>query len=93
MEKMMADFVRSGYDQEELKLIERRAREQLNTEKIPDDRDVLTFPIFYFQDINTFRKIIKEAEPDLTTIIGDTKVIFAVKKNPSIGNFNFFQYY
>ena len=86
MEKMMADFVRSGYDQEELKLIERRAREQLNTEKIPDDRDVLTFPIFYFQDINTFRKIIKEAEPDLTTIIGDTKVIFAVKKNPSIGN-------
>ena len=54
MEKMTADFVRSGYNREELKKIERRAREQLNTEKTQDDRDTLTFPLFHFKDIDAF---------------------------------------
>ena len=69
-----------------MKKIERRAREQLNTEKAQDDRDTLTFPLFHFKDIDAFKKIIKDAETDLLTIIGNTKIVMAVKKNPSIGN-------
>ena len=86
MEKMKADFIRSGYKKEELELIEKRAREQSNTEKTTDDRDTITFPLFHFNDLNTFRKIIKDAETDLNGIIGDTKIVLAIKKNPSIGN-------
>ena len=37
MEKMAADFIGGGYNQDELKKIERRAREQLNTKKTQDD--------------------------------------------------------
>ena len=86
MVKMKADFIRSGYKKEELDLIEQRARQQMNAEKVTDDRDALTFPLFHFHDLSTFRKIIKDAEPDLNSIIGNTKIVLAIKKNPSIGN-------
>ena len=36
--------------------------------------------------MNSFKQILKDCETDLKSIIGDTKIIMAVKKNPSIGN-------
>ena len=86
MEKMKQDFVRSGYKVAELTSIERRAREKLTEERNHEEKDILTFPIFFFNDIKSFKKILKDAEADIHTLIGDTKIMMAVKKNPSIGN-------
>ena len=33
-----------------------------------------------------FRNILKVSETDIQTLIGDTKIVMAVKRNPSIGN-------
>ena len=86
MEKLIKDFETSGYDREELKKIEQRAQEQVNNRRTTEEQDVITFPLFYFEQINDLKQILKDSTTDLKLIIGDTKIILAVKKNPSIGN-------
>ena len=86
MEKMIKDFERSGYRREELKKIEEKARQQVNTVRNRPESDTLTFPLFYFKDIYSFKKILSDHQDDLQQIIGNTRIIMAIKKNPSIGN-------
>ena len=47
---------------------------------------LFTFPIHYFEELKEFRNILKVSERDIQTLIGDTKIVMAIKKNPSIGN-------
>ena len=64
-----------------------KAITQFNRERTTiEENNTITFPIFYFNEINQFKKIIHDAKEDLQQAIGNTKVIMAVKKNPSIGN-------
>ena len=86
MEKMIQDFEQSGYQREELNKIEERARQQINIERNSSESDTLTFPLFYFKDLYSFKKILADNKDDLQQIIGNTKIIMAIKKNPSIGN-------
>ena len=86
MEKLKENFKESGYDMKELERIERRAKQHETSERSTSEEDVLTFPIFHFQELSQFKKIIQDASEDLQQVIGDTKVVMAVKKNPSIGN-------
>ena len=86
MTKMIDDFVKSGYNMEKLKEIETKAHEKFNTNRNTTEEDTITFPIFFFSGIKEFKQIIYDARNDLQQAIGDTKVIMAVKKNPSIGN-------
>jgi hypothetical protein len=58
----------------------------MNNNEKRDQRDTLTFPLFYFEQINSFKQILRDSEMDLKSVIGDTKIIMAIKKNPSIGN-------
>ena len=87
MKKMKEDFVRSGYKIENLNRIQTKAFEKCNTNRRNENEEpTITFPIFHFEEINSFKKIIYDAKNDLQQAIGDTKIIMAVKKNPSIGN-------
>ena len=86
MKKLMNNFERSGYKMDELKKIEDKARDRMEGVETTEERDTLTFPLYFFDDINSFKQIIKDSERDLQTVIGDTKIIMAIKKNPSIGN-------
>ena len=86
MEKMIEDFMRSGYKKDILMDIEKKAKERANVQHPIEELDTITFPIFYFKEINSFKKILHDAKTDLQQAIGDTKIIWAVKKNPSIGN-------
>ena len=87
MEKMKNDFIRSGYVEEDLKEIEKRAKVISSSERGHTElTETITFPLFYFKEIRRFRKILRDSEEDLKSIIGKTKIIVAVKKNPSIGN-------
>ena len=86
MEKMKEDFIRSGYQMKDLEGIEQKARELTNTVRTQEESETLTFPLFFFEEIESFKKMIKDSETDLRTIIGDTKIIMAIKKNPSIGS-------
>ena len=87
MVKMIEDFVKSGYSREQLKKMETIAHEKFNSNRNITEEDTITFPIFFFDGIKEFKKILYDARNDLQQAIGDTKVIMAVKKNPSIGNY------
>ena len=80
MEKMIKDFERSGYRREELKKIEEKARQQVNTVRSRPESDTLTFPLFYFKDIYSFKKILSDHQDDVHEIIGNTRIIKAIKK-------------
>ena len=86
MEKLKKDFEKSGYSHIELQKIEERAVEQTNREEVRSETETLTFPLFYFEGFNEFKKIISDSKTELQQIIGETKIVMAVKKNPSIGN-------
>ena len=86
LEKLHADFIKSGYEREELKKIEERAKETVHNRREREEQDVITFPLFYYAKISDIKQILKDSEAELNTIIGNTKIILAMKKNPSIGN-------
>lgn len=85
MKKLMNNFERSGYKMDELKKLEDKAHARMERDEttVTDERDTLTFPLLYFfDDINSFKQIIKDSENDLQTVIGNTKIIMAIKKKP-----------
>ena len=86
LQKMKEDFKKSGYDERELDRIERRAMNETNRERTRNKEDTITFPIFYFEDLNSYKAILKDSAADIQQLIGDTKIVMAVKKNPSLGN-------
>ena len=74
MEKMKNDFTRSGYVEEDLKEIEKRAKVISSSERRhTESTETITFPLFYFKEIRRFRKILRDSEEDLKLIIGETK--------------------
>ena len=62
MEKMTDDFVQSGYNRDKLKKIEAKAFEKCNSNRRnEEEKPTITFPIFHFDEINSFKKIIFDA--------------------------------
>ena len=87
MKKLIHDFEQSGYKREELEKIEQQTRGRLqNPDESIEERDILTFPVHFFDGIKTLKQIINDSEDDLQSVIGDTKIVMAIKKNPSIGS-------
>ena len=86
MGKLKEDLKRSGYEQNELEEIEERVMEGIGTAEPRSKTETITFPLFYFAGFNEFKKIITDFKPELQQIIGETQIVMAVKKNPSIGN-------
>ena len=85
MDTLKKDFVKSGYSSAELQKIEMRAEEQAGQEATIDETETLTFPLFYFDGINKLKKIISDFSTELQQIVGETRIVMAIKKNPSIG--------
>ena len=86
MKKLIGDFKKSGYEEKELLLIKNKVTEHMNTNIVRNETDTITFPVHYFEELKDFRKILKVSETDIQTLIGDTRIVMAIKKNPSIGN-------
>ena len=86
MEKMLGDFKKSGYDMNELLRIKDKALEHFNNPTTRSQNESITFPVHHFEGLNDFRKILKDSERDIRTLIGDTKIVVAIKKNQSIRN-------
>ena len=83
---MVEDFQKSGYNNDELVQIKNKAIERFNNPVPRDECETITFPVHYFNELKDFRKILKDSEEDIQTLIGDTKIVVAIKKNQTIGN-------
>ena len=86
MGKLKEDLKRSGYEQNELEEIEERVMERIGTAEPRSKTETITFPLFYFAGFNEFKKIITDFKPELQQIIGETQIVMAVKKKPSLCN-------
>ena len=88
MVKLKANLVKSGYSEESLNQIEQQIAQRDNTERNEEisEQDVITFPISYFEGIEELKEVINGLKDDLNTLMGSTRVIFAMRKGRSIGN-------
>ena len=83
------EFTNSRYDAEMLtELKEKAIHKSDNNDTNPQEQgeDTLVFPVHYFQDLKEFKNVLYDLSDDNKELIGDTRVIFAVKKRPSIGS-------
>ena len=81
MNKMIEDFKKSGYDMNELLRIKVKALEHFNNPTTKSQSETITFPAHHFEGLNEFRKILRDSERDIQTLIGDTRIVVAIKKN------------
>ena len=51
-----------------------------------DTGETLVFPVHYFQGIGEFRKLIKSLDDEIKELVGDIRIMLALKKGSSIGN-------
>ena len=81
-------FENSGYDKNKLKQLKLEAINKTN-ETISDDQvesDTIVFPLHYFNGVQELKRVVRSLETELLTLIGDVRVMFAMKKRSSIGN-------
>ena len=86
--ELKSDLVKSGYRINDLESLEVKAME-CDTNITPteeDESESVVFSVDYFQDIKELKKVVKECEEDLKLLLGNTRVIFAIRKGQSIGN-------
>ena len=86
MSKMVEDFKKSGYNTDALLQIKNEAVQRFNNPVQRNECETITFPVHYFNELKDFRKILKDSEQDIQTLIGNTKIVLAIKKNQTIGN-------
>ena len=86
-------LTRCGHNSDKLEEIEPKAvlRALENTERAnrateSKKQDSLVFSIQHSRDNIELKKLIRDLKPDIKKICGDIRIIFAIRKHPSIGN-------
>ena len=89
LRKCIQDFENSGYKQDELLTMKEKALAKFadNRARITDDtKEELTFPLHYFNKLEEFKTVVNSLKTEFNELIGNTRIMFAVKKQSSIGN-------
>ena len=90
MRELTRGFMEAGYKENELDTQRNKALNSSKTSEDPNTTniqpDTLVFAFNFLKEHNQIRKLFKEIQPDINSIIGDTRIIFALSKGPSIGN-------
>ena len=87
LELRMEQFKNSGYQIEELnKLKEKAINKKSDTPVNESQSDTLVFPVHFFDGISKFKEVLHSLDNEIQTLIGDTCIVFAMKKGSSIGN-------
>ena len=92
LKEVVDQFANSGYIKQDLEELKQKAIDKtsmITTNNISDnnedDNKTLVFPIHYFEGVKEFKDLIHELREDFTQLIGNTKVMFAMKKRTSAG--------
>ena len=51
-----------------------------------NDRETIVFPIHYFDGVDELKGVVRSMDNEIRSLIGDVRVMFAIKKRNSIGN-------
>ena len=86
LEQCVKDFVNSGYDEKELFELKGKAIMKTNIDSERNTEEELVFPVHYFDKLKDFKAVVHSMNNEIKELIGDTRVMFAIKKQGSIGN-------
>ena len=86
-DKCAKDFLSSGYKAEELEKLKDKtiARSSVIRED-EEETESLIFPLHFFDKLEEFKSVVYGLKTEMEELIGETRVMFAVKKHSSIGN-------
>ena len=87
LEQCIKSFENSGYKANKLvQWKEKALTKTTNPTTTSSEDDTLVFPVHYFEGISEFKSVLYGLKNEISELIGDTKVMFAMRKNSSIGN-------
>ena len=86
LQQCVDHFSNSGYDLDKLNELKLKATNHLTTNKNQEDKETITFPVHFFDKISEFRAVLNSLKETFMNLIGDTRIILALKKGSSIGN-------
>ena len=93
MNELVQHFENSGYSRRQLDELKQKAMEKTTTaaamtniNENNQNNESLVFPLYYFEGIKEFKSLIHDLKDDFRQLIGDTRVMFALKKGVSISN-------
>jgi hypothetical protein len=96
--ELINHFENSGYNPQELQKLRQKAINRVSNTIPPvadpngeddanqDNNKTLVFPINFFDKIHEFKSMVRDLQEDFQQLIGNTRVMFAIKKGSSIGN-------
>ena len=81
-------FKNSGYNPDKLQELKEKAIIKHSATNTPscDADETLVFPVHYFHGIGEFKKLVRSLDDEIKQLVGDTRIMLALKKSSSIGN-------
>ena len=87
VEQCINDLTNSGYTPEKLTNLKQKAiAKVLDNNVTNEEKDTLMFPVHYFEGIADFKEAVHSLNNEIKQLIGDTRIMFAMKKRSSLGN-------
>ena len=90
MNDLVKHFENSGYNRQKLQELKEKAIGKTTTrnptESYNNNNNTLVFPVYYFDGIEQFKSMVWELQDDIKQLIGNTRIMFTLKKGSSIGN-------
>ena len=80
-------FENSGYQKERLEELKQRALNRTN--EVTNNEDECTsivFPVHFFDGVQELKDVVHSLDNEIRMLIGDVRILFAMKKRNSIGN-------
>ena len=86
LQQCMDHFRNSGYELDKLEELKVKAINHVSANTSHEEKDTLTFPVHFFDKLADFKAVLHSLSEVFRNLIGDTRVMLAVKKGSSIGN-------
>ena len=65
---------------------EKALHKVMNRNTNNSEQDTLVFPVHYFEGVEDLKSVVHSMKDEISELIGDTRVMFAMRKRTSIGN-------
>ena len=86
IDQCIQDFKSSGYKIDELTKLKEKAIAIVPNTPNTGEEKLLVFPVHFFMGISEFKSVVTSLKDEFKGLIGDVKIMFAIKKNSSLGN-------
>ncbi len=94
LEELKTDLAKCGHiperlDDMEPKVVQRSIENKMGLSKVQKQKseDTLVFTTNFFQEVKSLKSLVHNLKDDIKLLIGDVRIIFALKKHPAIESY------